>query len=158
MAGDGLPLKTDAGFAVPVPQSTEPWLYAVGDVNGLAPTTHMGVYQARIASNAILSFIKGNRLPVKINIPIGGSMAKSKPSERTFPQVIFTEPNIATVGHTLMSAKATGLKVRTVDSEFSIPGAWLYGDGQPGWARWVIEEGTEKLVGATFCCVEGSEF
>jgi hypothetical protein len=27
-------------------------------VNGLGPTTHMGVYQARIASNAILSSIR----------------------------------------------------------------------------------------------------
>jgi pyruvate/2-oxoglutarate dehydrogenase complex dihydrolipoamide dehydrogenase (E3) component len=85
-------------------------------------------------------------------------VTEAKSSENKFPQVIFTEPNIGAVGHTLASAQAAGLKVRAADSDFSIPGAWLYGDGQPGWARWVIEEGTHKLVGATFCCVEGSEF
>jgi dihydrolipoamide dehydrogenase len=158
LAGDGQPLKTDAALAVPVPDSTETWLYAIGDVNGLGPTTHMGVYQARIASNAILSSIKQQQLSVKLNLPAGVSVTKSKSFDRTFPQVIFTEPNIAAVGHTVASAKASGLKVRTADSNFSIPGAWLYGDGQPGWARWVIEEETDRLVGATFCAVEGSEF
>ena len=157
LIGDGQPLKTDATLAVPVPESTESWLYAIGDVNGLGPTTHMGAYQARIASNAILSSIKQTQLPVRLNLPAGASVTKSKSFDR-IPQVIFTEPNIAAVGHTLASAKARGLKVRTADSDFSIPGAWLYGDGQPGWARWVIEEETERLVGATFCAVEGSEF
>ena len=157
LAGDGQPLKTDAALAVPVPESTETWLYAIGDVNGLGPTTHMGVYQARIASNAILSSIKQTQLSIKLNLPAGVSVTKSKSFDR-IPQVIFTEPNIAAVGHTFASAKASGLKVRTADSDFSIPGAWLYGDGQPGWARWVIEEETDRLVGATFCAVEGSEF
>jgi len=155
---EGEPLETDATLAVPVSGGTENWLYAVGDVNGLAPTTHMGVYQARIASNAILSSVQNNQPSVKINPPIGITVTEAKRFQNTFPQVIFTEPNISTVGHTLASAQACGLRVRAIDSDFSIPGAWLYGDGQPGWARWVIEEETDRLVGATFCCVEGSEF
>lgn len=158
LTGEGQALKTDATLAVPESQGTEPWLYAVGDVNGLAPTTHMGVYQARIASNAILSSIRDKQPSTAINLPAGVTVTEAKLSENTFPQVIFTEPNISAVGHTLASAQAAGLKVRAVDSNFDVPGAWLYGDGQPGWARWVIEEGSNKLVGATFCCVEGSEF
>lgn len=158
LVGEGRALETNSSLAVSVPQSTQPWLYAVGDVNGLGPTTHMGVYQARIASNAILSAIRAQSLPVKLDALRGVGVTEMTHSKSTFPQVIFTEPNIAAVGHTLASAKAAGLKVRTADSDFSIPGAWLYGDGQPGWARWVIEEETEKLVGATFCAVEGSEF
>ncbi|KAH7109596.1 hypothetical protein B0J11DRAFT_601456 [Dendryphion nanum] len=158
LVGEGAPLETDASFAVPIPHDTEPWLYAIGDVNGLAPTTHMGVYQARIASNAILSSIRDKHPSVNINPPSGVFITEAKPSANIFPQVIFTEPNIGAVGHTLTSAQAVGLKVRVADSDFSIPGAWLYGDDQPAWARWVIEEGTNKLVGATFCCIEGSEF
>jgi dihydrolipoamide dehydrogenase len=158
LPGEGHPMKTDASFAVPTSQGAGPWLYAVGDVNGLGPTTHMGRYQARIASNAILSLIKASQPSVKITTPIGVSVTKAKDTNATFPQMIFTEPNIGVAGYTLASAQAAGLTVRAVDSDFNIPGAWLYGDGQPGWARWVIEEGTEKLVGATFCCVEGSEF
>jgi pyruvate/2-oxoglutarate dehydrogenase complex dihydrolipoamide dehydrogenase (E3) component len=158
VTGEGQPLKTDASLAVPLSQGGEPWLYAVGDVNGLGPTTHMGVYQARIASNAILSSIRDKNPSADIKTRIGFTVTEAKRSENTFPQVIFTEPNIGSVGYTLASAQAAGLKVRVADSNFSIPGAWFYGDGQPGWARWVIEEGSEKLVGATFCCVEGSEF
>jgi pyruvate/2-oxoglutarate dehydrogenase complex dihydrolipoamide dehydrogenase (E3) component len=158
LTGEGQPLKTDATLAVPTSPDTKPWLYAVGDVNGLAPTTHMGVYQARIASNAIISSIRDENPSAKINPPVGVTVTEAKHSQNTFPRVIFTEPNIGAVGHTLASAQAAGLKVRVADSDFNIPGSWLYGDGQPGWARWVIEEGTHKLVGATFCCVEGSEF
>lgn len=158
LAGDGKPLKTDAAFAVSVPDSADTWLYAIGDVNGLAATTHMGVYQARIASNAILSSLKGQQLFSQLKLPVGFSVTESKSFDRTFPQVIFTEPNIAAVGHTVASAEASGLKVRMADSDFSIPGAWLYGDSQPGWARWVVEKETERLVGATLCAVEGSEF
>jgi dihydrolipoamide dehydrogenase len=158
IAGEGEPLATKPTLAVPVPNGTEPWLYAVGDVNGLGPTTHMGIYQARIASNAILSSIRDKLPSIKINPPAGVIVTEAKRSEKTFPSVIFTEPNIGTVGYTLASAQAAGLNVRAVDSDFSIPGTWLYGDGQPGWARWVIEEGSDKLVGATFCSVEGSEF
>ncbi|CAI6339962.1 unnamed protein product [Periconia digitata] len=158
LAGGGLPLKTDASLAVQTPGSTEPWLFAVGDVNGLGSTTHMGVYQARIASNTILSIAKKQDQAAKLDLPTGVSVTKSKHLDSTFPRVIFTEPNIAAVGHTLASAQTAGLKAKAVDSNFSIPGTWLYGDEQPGWARWVVEEGTEKLLGATFCCIEGSEF
>jgi pyruvate/2-oxoglutarate dehydrogenase complex dihydrolipoamide dehydrogenase (E3) component len=157
ITGEGLPLQTDASLAVPTSQGTEPWLYAVGDVNGLGPTTHMGIYQARIACNAILA-IRDGQSSIEINTRIGISVTETKDFKNTYPYVIFTEPNIGAVGHTLSSAQSAGLKVRAVDSDFSIAGAWLYGDGQPGWARWVVEEETDKLVGATFCCVEGSEF
>jgi len=44
-----------------------------------------------------------------------------------------------------------------VDSGFGFPGAALYGDNYAGFALWVVEEGSEKLVGATFCCDEAAE-
>lgn len=37
------------------------WLYAVGDVNGRAPLTHQGKYQARIAAHAIAARAAGVR-------------------------------------------------------------------------------------------------
>ncbi|EPE28510.1 FAD/NAD(P)-binding protein [Glarea lozoyensis ATCC 20868] len=158
LVGEGQPLKTNASLAVAISPDTQPWLYAIGDVNGLGPTTHMGIYQARIASNAILTFLQNTKPSLNISNPVGINVTEAKDFTNTFPQVVFTEPNIAAVGHTLASAEFAGLKVRAVDSDFNIPGAWLYGDAQPGWARWVIEEKTDRLVGATFCCIEGSEF
>lgn len=166
LQGEGAPLKVDTSMAVPVPEAgkeqseTNKWLYAVGDVNAIAPTTHMGVYQCRIACNAILTNLKESGSPTNVTLPRGAFITQSSTTLGGIPQVIFTEPGVSTVGHTLASAEAAGLQVRAVDCDMaaSVPGAWLYGDKQPGWARWVVEEGTEKLVGATYCCVEASEF
>ncbi|PVH94527.1 FAD/NAD(P)-binding domain-containing protein [Periconia macrospinosa] len=166
LPGEGAPLEVDASMAVALPEvdnmqtKTGNWLYAIGDVNAIGPTTHMGVYQCRIACNSILSNLKESSPSKGITLPRGSFITKSAITVGGIPQVIFTEPGVSTVGHTMASAQATGLKVRAVDCDMaaSVPGAWLYGDNQPGWARWIIEEGTEKLVGATYCCVEASEF
>jgi pyruvate/2-oxoglutarate dehydrogenase complex dihydrolipoamide dehydrogenase (E3) component len=45
----GEPVRVDAQMRVP----GAPWLYAVGDINGRALYTHMGKYQARIATDGL---------------------------------------------------------------------------------------------------------
>ena len=64
------------------------WLYAVGDVNGRALLTHMGKYQARLAADAIL-----------------GETVSLRSDGGRSPRVIFTDPQVGAVGHTLASAK-----------------------------------------------------
>jgi dihydrolipoamide dehydrogenase len=88
LIGEGQTLQTDASLAVLTSQGTK----ALRNMNGLGPTTHMGVYQARIASNAILSSIRGKQPSIKINTPIGITVTESQDSKNTFPQLIFTEP------------------------------------------------------------------
>jgi dihydrolipoamide dehydrogenase len=156
--GEGKALETNSSLAVPLPGAKKSWLYAVGDVNGLTPTKHMGIYQARIASNAILASARSSHLDIHVDIPKHFSITETPREDLTFSQVIFTEPNIGTVGLTLASAQAAGLNVRVADSAFDIAGAMLYGNSQKAWARWVIEEGSERLVGATFVSAEGAEF
>lgn len=154
--GGGAALVTDASLSV---KGTDSWLYAVGDVNALGPTTHMGVYQARIACNNILASIKENSPGTQLKSLANTTPTKAKDFTSTFPQVIFTEPSIAAVGHTLASAKCAGFNIRAVDVSFGeVTGAMLYSDNSPGWARWIVEEGTDKLLGATYCCLEASEF
>ena len=80
------------------------WLYAIGDVNGRALLTHMGKYQARIAADVILG------REAKLDEHAGGAL---------FPRVVFTDPQVAAVGHTLESALAEGLPVSAVDHETS---------------------------------------
>lgn len=153
LPGEGAAIETNTSFV----STSKPWLYAIGDVNGIAPTTHMGIYQSRIASNAILAALKSQNHP-NLTVAPHFTVTKAAQQNNTFPQVIYTEPNIGSIGYTLASAQAAGLKVRAADSSFAFPGGMLYGDDQPGWARFVIEEGTEKLVGATYVAVEGAEF
>ncbi len=92
------------------------WLYAIGDVNGRALLTHMGKYQGaspRIGYSAAAT-----------------SCASTGAARR---RVIFTDPQIAAVGHTLASAREAGLDVRAVDAEFEeTPGASLSVTARPG--------------------------
>jgi pyruvate/2-oxoglutarate dehydrogenase complex dihydrolipoamide dehydrogenase (E3) component len=121
------------------------WLYVVGDANGRALLTHMGKYQARVAVEHIL----GRTGP--------GSELRSDGS--LSPRVIFTEPQVAAVGHTLASAREAGLNVRAVDRETEAnAGGSFVGREAPGTVRIVVDEDRRVLVGATFCGVDVAEF
>ncbi|MBA2256582.1 MAG: NAD(P)/FAD-dependent oxidoreductase [Thermoleophilaceae bacterium] len=110
------------------------WLYAVGDVNGRALLTHAGKYQARIAGDVI----RGHDATATSDVP--GP-----------PQVVFTDPQVAAVGHTLESARDAGIDAREVDwPTGSVAGSSFYGRGADGTARLVVDEARQVLVGATF--------
>jgi dihydrolipoamide dehydrogenase len=117
------------------------WLYAVGDVNGRVLLTHMGKYQARLAAEHIL----GHPLELRSD----GHLS---------PRVIFTEPQVAAVGHTLASAEQAGLNVRAVERPLGAnAGASFIGRGAPGTARLVVEQTRGVIVGASFTGVEVAE-
>jgi pyruvate/2-oxoglutarate dehydrogenase complex dihydrolipoamide dehydrogenase (E3) component len=111
-----------------------PWLYAIGDVNGRSLLTHSGKYQARVAADHILG--------ADVAATAGGPTA---------PRVIFTDPQIAAVGHTLDSAILAGIEAEAIDLPTSgTSGASFHGRGAPGTTRFVIDVEREILVGATF--------
>jgi pyruvate/2-oxoglutarate dehydrogenase complex dihydrolipoamide dehydrogenase (E3) component len=121
------------------------WLYAIGDLNGKALFTHMGKYQGRIAADHLL----GKRA---ITLEHGADGPLS-------PRVIFTDPQVAAVGHTTDSAGAAGLKIRTVDVETSgVAGGSFHGRGARGTTRLVIDEDRRVIVGATFVGSGVAEF
>jgi len=67
------------------------------------------------------------------------------------PRVIFTDPQVGAVGHTLQSAEEAGLRVRAVDvGTGANAGGSFYGYGARGTARIVVDEDRRVLVGATF--------
>jgi dihydrolipoamide dehydrogenase len=70
-------------------------------------------------------------------------------------QVIFTDPEVASVGPTLEQAReqagAAGQRVRAVDVQrSSASGAGLQADGYRGKARLVLDEDRRVVLGATF--------
>jgi pyruvate/2-oxoglutarate dehydrogenase complex dihydrolipoamide dehydrogenase (E3) component len=118
------------------------WLYVLGDANGRTQLTHMGKYQARIAADHILG----------ADVALRSDGAQS-------PRVIFTEPQVAAVGHTLASARSAGLSVRGVDQEIGeVAGSSFVGHGAPGMARLVIDDERGVIVGATFAGVDVAEW
>ena len=67
------------------------------------------------------------------------------------PQGTFTDPEVASVGHTEASAMKAGLGIRVVDYDLSwISGASTHADHYRGQARAVIDTERQVLVGATF--------
>jgi len=110
------------------------WLYAVGDVNGRALLTHMGKYQARLAADGIL-----------------GETVSLRSDGARSPRVIFTDPQVGAVGHTLAGARAAGLDVRAVDVDTGgNAGGSFVGRGAAGTSRLVVDERRQVVVGATF--------
>ena len=110
------------------------WLYAVGDVNGRSLLTHSGKYQARIAADRIL-----------------GADVAATTDGPTAPRVIFTDPQIAAVGHTLEDALEAGIAAEAIDLPTSgTAGASFHGRGAPGTTRFVVDTERDVLVGVTF--------
>ncbi|MFE5293750.1 dihydrolipoyl dehydrogenase family protein [Isoptericola sp. NPDC056618] len=121
------------------------WLYAAGDVNRRALLTHQGKYQARAVGDTIVARARGAAVDLS---PWGRHAATA--DLRAVPQVVFTDPEVATVGHTSASAAAAGLRVRTVEHDLgSVAGAALHADGYTGRAAMVVDEDRQVLVGFT---------
>jgi dihydrolipoamide dehydrogenase len=119
------------------------WLYAVGDVNGKNPLTHMGKYQARLCGDVIAARAKGER----VDLPNMHDVAEGFGA----PQVIFTDPQVCAVGRTEAAARAKGYDVRAVESDIgATAGAYLLGEGYVGRAKAVIDERRKVLLGVTF--------
>ncbi|MFC5661729.1 dihydrolipoyl dehydrogenase family protein [Kitasatospora misakiensis] len=122
------------------------WLYAAGDVNHRALLTHQGKYQARITGGAIVARAQARPL----DTARWGAHAASADSAGA-PQVVFTQPEVASVGLTLHAAEQAGLRVKVIDHDLgAVAGASLYGDDYRGRARVVFDLDREVLVGASF--------
>jgi pyruvate/2-oxoglutarate dehydrogenase complex dihydrolipoamide dehydrogenase (E3) component len=110
------------------------WLYAVGDCNGLAPLTHMGKYQGRVAGDVIL-----------------GRDAADLASREMVPRVTFTDPQVCAVGLTEAQARDKGLEVTVVRyGTGDVPGAYVLGNGVRGTSQLVVDDARRVVVGATF--------
>lgn len=135
----GKPIEVDDTMRVP----GHGWLYAIGDVNGVAQLTHMGKYQARIAADRIL----------------GDESARTQVPGPLSPRVVFTDPQIAAAGHTLESALAAGITAKAIDLTTSgTAGSSFHGRNTPGTTRFVVDTTRDVLVGATFVGPEVGEF
>jgi pyruvate/2-oxoglutarate dehydrogenase complex dihydrolipoamide dehydrogenase (E3) component len=128
----GAPIEVDDGMRVRGGDR----LYAIGDVNGRSLLTHMGKYQARIVAENIL----------------GGEARVARPAQGPLaPRVVFTDPQVAAVGHTLESAQKEGVRAVAVDHPTGgSAGSSFYGRRASGTTRFVFDAEREVLVGATF--------
>ncbi|MFJ1761372.1 dihydrolipoyl dehydrogenase family protein [Amycolatopsis sp. NPDC088138] len=121
------------------------WLYAAGDVNRRVLLTHQGKYQARAAGDVIVARAKGEA----VEDGRWGRHAATA-DERAVPQVVFTEPEISSVGLTAANAEAAGLRIRVIDYDLAATaGSQLQAEGYQGHARMVVDEDRKVIVGFT---------
>ncbi|MGP4012961.1 dihydrolipoyl dehydrogenase family protein [Streptomyces sp. 4N124] len=122
------------------------WLYAVGDVNRRALFTHQGKYQARIVGSVIAGRAQGDQLDTGRWAP-----HSSTADVEAVPGVVFTDPEVATVGLTVREAERTGRAVEVVDYEIGhLAGAVQHRPDYRGRARILIDRDRQVVVGATF--------
>ena len=146
---DSVGAKVDARGFVEVDDSGEvtsvpgQWLYAVGDVNGRNLLTHMGKYQGRVAGDVIAARAAGH--------PTDGPGMTAWADHVGAPQVVFTDPEVASAGLTEAAARSEGRLVRVVDVDLAaVSGAGLQADDFTGAARMVVDAETRVVLGATF--------
>jgi dihydrolipoamide dehydrogenase len=108
-----------------------PGLWALGDVTGIMPFTHVAKYQARVVADNILGRAR-------------------QALYEGIPRVVFADPEIAAVGLTPDHAAEQGL--RTAGSEVDLPRhiarPWTYEREPRGWLGLLADTDRDVLVGA----------
>src|SRR5699024_9719004 len=121
----------------------QPWLCAAGDVNGRAPLTHHGKYQARLL---------GDRLAARGQAGDASAWNPFTPTADTdaLVQVIFTDPQVAMVGPTAREATERGLRVEVIEYDLgTVAGAALHADGFTGRVSMLVDADREVVIGVT---------
>ncbi|WP_426228088.1 dihydrolipoyl dehydrogenase family protein [Pseudarthrobacter sp. DSP2-3-2b1] len=151
--GNALTLTTDSTGLVQGAPGNDSWLYAVGDAAGGNFFTHQGKYEARATGDAIAARAKGELR----GTPEAWSRYAHTANEHAVPRVVFTDPELATVGRTLQQAREDGYNASSVELPIEVSGASLRSDHYEGWAQLVIDEDRRVLLGATFAGPEVAE-
>ncbi len=121
------------------------WLHAVGDASGGPPLTHWGKHQARVVG-------------ARIAAAAVGEVAWEPDREAPVPQVVFSDPEVASVGMTEAEAREAGhdVVVSRVPTS-SAAGTVLLRDTVVGDSQIVVDATSRLLLGATFVGVEAGE-
>lgn len=106
-------------------------VWAIGDVTGVLPFTHVGKYQGRIACGDILG------RPVSADYGV-------------VPRVVFSDPEVAAVGMTEEQARAAGIEPVTSHIRLaeSIARPWTYETSPRGELGVLADPKAQVLVGA----------
>ncbi|MCP2331992.1 dihydrolipoyl dehydrogenase family protein [Actinoalloteichus caeruleus] len=141
----------DSGLVHGVPGR---WLYAAGDVTGRAPLTHQGKYDARVVGDVVAARASGVG---EADQPEPWTRYRASADHVAVPQVVFTDPEVASVGRTEEEARRAGLPVRVVELDIAVGGSALHAANYRGTAKIVVDEERRVLVGVTFAGYDVAE-
>lgn len=106
-----------------------PGIYATGDVNGISTLAHTAYRESEVAVNNITG-------------------TDDRMSYDTVPSVVYTSPEIASVGLSEEVATANDRKVKIVKIPLSYSGRYVAeNDERDGFAKLILDENGKKLLG-----------
>lgn len=120
-------------------QTSHPDVYAAGDVTGRDLFVYMAAYGAKVAAR---NAVGGNR---------------QRYDDEVMPEVVFTDPQVASVGLTEGEARARGMAVETRVLGLDAVPRYLVGRDARGLIKLVAGSGSGRLLGGTVLAPEGGE-
>jgi pyruvate/2-oxoglutarate dehydrogenase complex dihydrolipoamide dehydrogenase (E3) component len=116
-------------------QTTNPRIFAAGDICSKYKFTHAADFQARIViQNALFAI---------------GPFGKKKASDLVIPWATYTSPEIAHVGLYEHEAKEKGIEIETYIQPFDHVDRAILESKEDGFVKVHTRKGTDKILGAT---------
>ncbi|MGB7290806.1 MAG: mercury(II) reductase [Thermodesulfobacteriota bacterium] len=136
----GIKLLKNGGIEVnEFMQTTNPNIYAAGDVTGKDMFVYMAAYGGKLAAGNAL---EGNRL---------------RYDSTAIPSVTFTDPQVASVGLTEAEAKAKGYGVKTSLLTLDNVPRFIAARNTRGLIKLVADKSADKILGAHILAPEGGD-
>ena len=115
-------------------ETSQPGIYAAGDVVGQLQFTHVADYHAEIA-------IRNTLVPF--------SFLRQKVDYSVVPWCTYLDPEVATVGLTEIQAKERGTDYELIEQEMKAVDRAVVERTDAGFARVLVKRGSDKILGAT---------
>ena len=123
-------------------ETTQPGIYAVGDITGQLQFTHVADYHARVAIRNTL-------------VPFG--FLRQKADYSVVPWCTYLDPEIATVGLNETAAKKQGIEYDLIEQEMKEVDRAVLEREEAGFARVLVKKGSDQLLGATIVGANAGE-
>lgn len=136
----GVALERGAVVIDEIGRTNVPGVYAAGDINGHHMLAHVAYREAEV----VVNHLTGKEDVMRYH---------------AVPAVIYTHPEVASVGETAESARAKGIEVEEVSLSMRFSGRYLAeNEGGDGICKLVAEKNSQRLLGATVIGSYSSEF
>ncbi len=140
LARIGVQLREDGTVQVDETlETSSPGVFAAGDVIGEPAFVYTAAYEGRLAAENALGTSKQPR------------------DYRALPAVVFTDPQLATVGLTEKQARERGIVVDVAKLPMSYVPRALAARDTRGFVKLIRERGTDRLVGAVILAPEAGD-
>lgn len=124
-------------------RTSQPHIFAIGDVNGGPQFTYISLDDYRIVLDQLV-----------------GDGARSTDDRNAVPYALFTTPPLGRVGLTERAALAAGLDIKVaamrVADMATVPRARIVGESE-GMMKVVVDAGTDLILGAALLCYDSHE-